>query len=123
MTRLEQQQRPAAVSAAMGDYAASFAWDFITTLTNDDLDLSGRRCRRPTTEFGLRAEVARFVRRMQKMAPEVAYLIAYQGLDTGHGHAHALLGNCSALSPWRVRRAWKAGISDVQRYDSTQAGA
>ena len=36
--------------------------------------------------------------------------------------ADALLGVCGDAAPAAVRRAWKAGISDVTRYDVTRAG-
>ena len=112
------------LSAAMGDHLASFEWDFIVTLTTDDNNRRGRRQRRPVAETELRGEVRRFLRRVAgSVGRPIAYAVSYQSVGGGHAHAHALLGVCGDAAPAAVRRAWKAGISDVTRYDVTRAGA
>lgn len=114
----------ARVSSAMGDFCSSFAWDFFATLTADDDDRRGHRHRRPVTEHELQGEVGRMVRRLTASAQRpVSFVMAYQSIAGGHGHVHALLGDCGNLSIDRVRSAWKGGRSDVQRYDSTKGGA
>lgn len=67
--------------------------------------------------------VSGYVRRLARMAqgPVPWFYIVERG--AGMPHLHALLGGAEDLSLEEVRRAWRLGFTDAERYDHRRGAA
>ena len=94
-------------------------WSYFATLTTN------RSGTGPVaTEGALRGELRRFLDRVHSMVnQEPRYAAVMEGLRVGNGHWHLLIADCGYLSPSKVRRAWKAGVAEVEPYDPSRGAA
>ena len=114
LTEADRVQLP----AAWGEFLTR-DWSHFATLT---MNRSGSG---PVpTEAALRGELRRFLDRVHSMVnQEPQYAAVMEGLRVGNGHWHLLIADCGYLSPSKVRRAWKAGVAEVEPYDPSRGAA
>ena len=99
---------------AWGAYIRQFAWDHVATLTF--------RFGRPGG--AIRELHDRWLRRLARNAQHS--IPAFYGLERGTGgrlHLHVLTAGTAALTLAELRQAWKAGVSEVKRYDPARGAA
>lgn len=96
---------------AVGLHLARYRWDHALVLTSRD----------PRSTWSFRRQFTeRMVPALERLAGQsIAFFWAVEGRGTedSRHHLHALLAGTTALPVTALRAAWRAGITDVKRYD------
>lgn len=112
--RSERAGDGGALRRAWADHLTRYQWSHFVTLTTR-LTMTPDQLRR---EF-----VSGYVRRLARVAqgPVPWFYVVERG--AGMPHLHALLGGTEDLSLEEVRRAWRLGFTDAERYDAGRGAA
>ena len=96
---------------AVGLYLARYRWDHALVLTS----------REPRSTWSFRRQFTeRMVPALERLVGQsVAFFWAVEGRGTedSRHHLHALIAGTADLPVTAVRSAWRAGTTDVKRYD------
>ena len=112
--RSEREAEGGTLRRAWADHLTRYEWSHFVTLTTR-LAMTPEQLRR---EF-----VSSFVRRLARMAQGPVPWFYVVERSAGMPHLHALLAGADDLSLEDVRRAWKHGFTDAERYDSKRGAA
>lgn len=112
--RSEQVAEAGTLRQAWAYYLTRYEWSHFVTLTT----------RLATTPEQLRREfVSGYVRRLARIAQGPVPWFYVVERSAGMPHLHALLAGAGDLPLEEVRRAWKHGFTDAERYDSRRGAA
>ena len=112
--RSERAGEGRALRQAWADHLTRYEWSHFVTLTSR-LSMTPDHLRR---EF-----VSGYVRRLARMAQGPVPWFYVVERSAGMPHLHALLARTDDLSLEEIRRAWKLGFTDAERYDARRGAA